>query len=243
LKSKGQLPAHLSRFADQFDVNDDGYLVWVGAGNSWKDGWSKNLWGTSTTITGYPVPLRWGHPVVKQNSLGFLDSKTDIGDSNPDFQIGWLNNVNWRGFSLHTQLHSQIGGHTYNNTRRALYTIYRHSDLDQVGKPQEEQKPVDYYQTGLASGTWFVNKEFVEDASYLKLRELSLSYRFTKDVLNKVGAGRFASALALGILGRNIFTLTNYTGMDPEVGGVFFRVDQWYYPPGRQLTFFAEVTF
>ena len=243
LKSKSDLPAHLQPFADQFDVNDDGYLVWVGQGNTWRDGFAKNLWRTTTSLPGYPVALQWGHPVLRQNSLGFLDSKVKIGHSNPDFQLGWLNNINYRGLALHTQFHAQIGGETYNNTRRALYTIYRHDDQDQTGKPQETQKPVDYYSTGLASGTWFVNQEFVEDASYLKLRAVSLQYRFNRDQLSKVGLGKLASNLALGVIGRNIFTLTPYTGMDPEVGGVFFRVDQWYYPPPRTLTFSAEVTF
>jgi TonB-linked SusC/RagA family outer membrane protein len=243
LRSVSELPDYLKGRENEFDVNDDGYVVWVGAGNTYRDGWSKNLWGTQTSIEGYPVPVRWGHPLVKQNELGFLDSKTEIGHSNPDFQLGWLNNINWRGFAIHTHFHAQIGGETYNNTRRALYTIYRHKDLDQRGKPQEMQKPVDYYSAGLASGTWFVNKEFVEDATYLKLRAVSVQYRFNRDQLAKVGLDRLTENLSLGINGRNLFTITPYTGMDPEVGGVFFRVDQWYYPPPRTITMIAEITF
>jgi hypothetical protein len=243
LKSKGQLPAHLAQFADEFDVNDDGYLVWVGAGNTWRDGFAKSQWGRTTTFNGYPVTVQWGHPILLQNALGFLDSKVPIGHSNPDMQIGWLNNLNYRGLAVHTQFHAQLGGETYNNTRRAMYTAYLHSDQDQTGKSPETQKPVDYYATGLASGTWFVNEEFVEDASYLKLRALSVQYRFNRDQLNKLGLGRFASNLSLGVIGRNVFTLTPYTGMDPEVGGVFFRVDQWYYPPPRTWTMTAEITF
>ncbi|MGH7459934.1 MAG: hypothetical protein ACREMA_02755, partial [Longimicrobiales bacterium] len=243
LKSRDELPAHLQPFANEFDVNDDGYLVWVGAGNTWREGVSKNLWGTTASRTGYPVTLQWGHPVLRQNDLGFLDSKVRIGHSNPDFQLGWLNNINFRGFAIHTHFHAQIGGETYNNTRRRLYTIYRHADQDQTGKTDETKKRVDYYSVGLASGNWFVNEEFVEDASYLKLRALSAQYRLNQAQLRKVGLGRYASSLALGIVGRNLFTITPYSGMDPEVGGVFFRVDQWYYPPPRTFTFSAEFTF
>jgi TonB-linked SusC/RagA family outer membrane protein len=244
MHSLNELPAYMQPYADQFNLNDDGYVVWVGSGNTYKDGFDKNLWGTSTSFfSGYPVPIRWGHPLLLQNNRGALDSKVDIGDSNADFQVGWLNNITWRGISLHTQFHAQVGGETYNNTRRALYTDSRHSDLVQTGKERGLQKPIDYYSTGIASGTWFVNEAFVEDASYLKMRALSLSYRISRSVLEKIGLDRFVSGMDLGINGRNIFTLTHYRGFDPEVGGAFFRVDQWYYPPGRTFTFTGEVTF
>jgi TonB-linked SusC/RagA family outer membrane protein len=244
LRSRDQLPEYLRGRANEFDVNDDGYLVWVGAGNTWTDGWSKELWGTTTTIPGYPAVIRWGHPILQQNEeTGFFDSKVDIGNSRPLFQLGWLNNVNYRGVALHTHFHAQVGGHTYNNTRRAMYTNRRHADVDQTGKPLERQKPVDYYMTGIASGTWFVNEHFVEDASYLKLRALSAQYRMNQNQLNRIGLGRFASSASVGLIGRNLMTLTNYSGLDPEVGGIFFRVDQWYYPPARTFTGIIELTF
>jgi hypothetical protein len=75
------------------------------------------------------------------------------------------------------------------------------------------------------------------------MRALAVQYRFNRDQLSKIGVGRYASALSLGVNARDIFTITNYTGMDPEVGGAFFKVDQWYYPPGRTFTFTAEITF
>ncbi len=227
----------------EFQVNDDGFVVWVGDGNTYQDGFSKDLWGSTTSVNGYPTTIRWGHPVLIQDEDGFLDPKVEIGDSNPAFQLGWLNNVNWRGLAIHSHLHSQIGGDTYNNTRRAMYGTFRHSDLDQTGKERGLQKPVDYYSIGLGSGNWFVNEEFVEDASYLKLRALSVQYRFNQGQLARVGLDRFAENLSLGLIGRNLMTLSRYRGLDPEVGGVFFRVDQWYYPPARQLTAVAEITF
>ena len=243
VRSLDDLPAHFADRRNEFQVNNDGVVVWVGEGNSWRDGFAKNLWGTQTILAGYPGALRWGHPVVHQDENGFLDSKREIGDSNPDAQLGWLNNINWRGLAIHTHLHAQIGGETYNNTRRAMYREFRHADMDQTGIPRDEQKTVDYYRDGFASGTWFVNEHFVEDASYLKLRALSAQYRFNQGQLARVGLDRFASNLSLGLVGRNLLTLTNYSGMDPEVGGVFFRVDQWYYPPSRTLTGIVEITF
>jgi hypothetical protein len=231
---------------DEFRVNDDGYVVWVGSGNDYTDGFAKSLWGTSTLSFSpdYPVPIQWGHPILKQNDRGFLDSKVPMGDSNADFQMGWLNNFNWRGISIHTHFHASVGGDVYNNTKANLYVSQRHQDMDQTGKPRELQKPIDYYSPGISNtASWFVNQAFVEDGSYLKMRAASIQYRFNRDQLNKIGLGRFASNLSLGLNARNIFTISPYSGFDPEVGGVFFRVDQWYYPVGRQLTATAEITF
>jgi TonB-linked SusC/RagA family outer membrane protein len=243
LHSLDELPAGMQSRRDEFQVNDEGYVVYVGPGNSYTEGFAKDLWGTVYNFASYPVPVQWGHPIVRQNDRGFLDSKVPIGNSAPDFQVGWLNNVNWRGLSLHLQFHASVGGDTYNNTRRLLYSNLRHSDLDQTGKPRDLQKPIDYYSAGIASGTWFVNEAFVESSTYLKLREVSLQYRFNRDQLRSIGIGRYASTLAFGINGRNIFTLDKYRGFDPEVGGAFFKVDQWYYPPGRTWTFTSEITF
>jgi hypothetical protein len=267
LHSLDELPDYMKARIDEFEVNDEGYVVWVGKDNSYTEGWSKNLWGGTAggTVGGvatqsfplYPVPVRWGGVLLKQQcqlecsvpgARLFLDSKTNIGDSNMDFQLGWINNITWHGFSLFTQLHAQIGGETYNNTKANLYNQFRHADVDQTGKPEELKKPIDYYGGGQGWGiyngnSWFVNQAFVETSTYLKLRALSVQYRINRDQLNKIGMGRWASSVALGINGRDLFTITNYTGMDPEVGGAFFKVDQWYYPPGRTFTFTGEITF
>ena len=222
--------------ANQFQVNNDGYVVWVGAGNSWRDGVNKNLWGTTTVINGREY--RWGIPIADLDSAGFRVTKK-IGESLPDFSLGWLNNVNWRGFALHTQFHAQVGGNTYNGTRQRLYQHLRHGDLDQSGKPDEEKKTVTYYQALYNANS--NTEHFVESGSYLKLRAVSLQYRFNNEQMQRIGLG--ANSLSLGVIGRNIFTLTNYSGLDPEVGSVLERRDTFGYPNTRQLTLTAEITF
>jgi hypothetical protein len=250
LRSKENLPRTIAQYADQFDINDDGYLVWVGQGRTWRDGFSETAcapalkcWGQTTSLQGYPTTVRWGMPLVELDSAGFF-AKLHAGTSVPDAQVGWMNNLQWRGFSFHTALRAQIGGETYNNTKRNLFTVgQRHAEMDQSGKERERQKPIDYYITGFGSGETFANTHFIEDASFVKLSSLAVQYTFNRTQLNKVGLGRFASALGLGITGQNLYTFTGYTGYDPEVGGIFFRVDQWYYPPPRTLTGRVEITF
>jgi hypothetical protein len=250
LHNKNNLPRTIAQYADQFDINDDGYLVWVGPGRTWRDGFSETAcapnpqcWGLTTSLSGYPTTVRWGMPLVELDSMGFF-AKLHAGQSVPEAQVGWLNNLSYRGLSLHTHLRAQIGGETYNNTKRNLFSSgQRHSEIDQTGKPRERQKPIDYYTVGLASGETFANTHYIEDASYLKISSLALQYTFNRAQLSKVGLGRFANTIGLGVTGQNLATITGYTGYDPEVGGIFFRVDQWYYPPPRTFTGRVEITF
>ena len=223
---------------DQFQVNDDGYVVPVGAGNTYRDGISKDLWGTRLTIDGYDYA--WGEPIVESDDIGFPIYQ-QIGSSNPDFQVGWLNNVNWGSISLHTAFHAQIGGNVWNNTNQRLYQHERSADLDQAGKPEELKKPVSYYQNIYNRND--PTEHFIEDATYLKLRSLSLLYRFNNSQLERLGLDRFASSVAFGVIGRNLFTLTGYSGFDPEVGNVLERVDSFEWPNTRTLTGTLEITF
>lgn len=223
---------------DQFQVNDDGYVVWVGQGNSYRDGLSKNLWGTSGEVDG--VVYQWGMPVKDVDDQGF-PVISQIGRSDPDFQIGWLNNLNWRGINIHTQFHAQIGGNVYNGTKQRMHQHERHGDLDQAGKADELKKTIAYYQA-LYNANVNTN-HFVEDGSYLKLREIALQYRFNRQQLSKIGLGRVAENLVVGVIGRNLWTLTGYSGFDPEVGSVLERRDTFAFPNPRTLTLNFEVVF
>lgn len=234
------LPAIHANSANQFQVNDDGYLVPVGAGNSWRDGLSQGLWGTTVTIDG--VNYAWGIPILLRDSTG-LAAVERVGSSMPDFSFGWLNHVAWRGFNVHTHMHAQLGGQVYNNTRQRLYNARRHGDLDQAGKPDERKKPDTYYIALYNSNA--ITEPFLEDATFLKLRELSVKYDLTSRQLSRIGLGRFGpERISIGIIGRNLLTLTNYTGFDPEVGiSIMSRYDSFDYPNTRTFTGTIEVTF
>jgi hypothetical protein len=238
LTSVGDISTKHPGAASQFQVNDDGYVVWVGEGASWRDGLSRNLWGTRGTVDG--VLYDWGLPILDRDENGFTVIQ-QIGSSDPTASLGWLNNVFYRGFAIHTQMHAQIGGNTYNNTRQRLYQHERHVDLQQGDKPLETRKTLNYYQRLYNANN--NTSHFVEEGSFVKLRAVSLQYRLNQDQLNRFGVGRLARGLNIGVNARNIFTLTNYSGFDPEVGSVLSRYDEFSYPNTRNLTFTAEVTF
>jgi hypothetical protein len=139
----------------------------------------------------------------------------------------------------------QQGGDIYNFTKQWMFQDFRHGDQDQAGKPDAEKVPLTFYAAGLYNGL-SANDYFVEDGSYVKLRELSASYTFATPMLARIGLDRYASGVKIALIGRNLFTWTDYTGFDPEVtsGNDFnFRIDGFRYPNFRTLTGQVEIQF
>jgi len=228
----------------QFQVNDDGLLVWVGAGNSWKDGFAKNLWGTTTNIGG--VVYHFGTPIPS-----ILDNRlTKMGKSQPDLNASLFQDLNWGNLGLSFLLDGEWGAQVYNQTRAFGCRDYRCPEADQAGKPDYAKKPVAYYGV---PGVYARNENstwFMEDADFVKLREVSIRYtldqRSLPGLTQRVGLDR----ATINLTGRNVKTWTQYTGYDPEVGTDSFlgsaaigRIDEYFYPNFRSFGIDIEMVF
>ena len=163
-----------------------------------------------------------------------------IGDGNPDFHFGITNNVTWRALTFYALVDANVGGQVYNQTRQRMYQYGRHADVDQAGKPQELKKPTDYYVALYAAND--PTDYFVEDAGFVKLREVSVGYRVPTAWLARFGRVG-VEGMRLNVIGRNLLTLTDYKGYDPEVGGAVVRLDSFDYPRYRTITGSVEITF
>jgi TonB-linked SusC/RagA family outer membrane protein len=228
-----ELPARFADYANQFQVNDEGYLVWVGTG-SWRDA----NWGTQQSLGGATV--RWGMPLRIEEDGQVATVR--IGDANPTFKMGLGNNIRWRGLSVYALVDATVGNEIYNSTKQRLYQHYRSADLDQFGKAEDLKKPVQYYD--VLYNTNLVNSHFVESGTYAKLREVSVRYALDQSRLERVGLHRLGmDRLSVGVIGRNLFTFTNYSGFDPEVGNTTLMQDSFGYPNFRTLTAMVEVQF
>ncbi|HUF51533.1 MAG TPA: SusC/RagA family TonB-linked outer membrane protein [Longimicrobiales bacterium] len=244
MRGLDELPAAARDRASEFQVNDEGLLVWVGPGNSYSEGATKQLWGSTVTMPGFTQALKWGMPVFAVDSAGSRAS-VKIGDSNPRFNWGLSNNVSWKGLSLYTLFESQVGGDIYSNTRQWAYRDMTHGDYDQRDKAEGDKKPVDYYQH-----VYNVNATtgyFVEEGGYVKLRELSLRYSIGRNVLERLFGGAGIERAGIQLIGRNLLTWTNYKGgFDPEVGSgdaTRLRFDGFGYPNFRTITGAVEIVF
>lgn len=182
-------------------------------------------------------------PIRYVNAAG--ETQHIIGDVNPDYSFGFANNIRFQGFSIYALFDGQQGGNVYNFTKQWMFQDHRHGDIDQSGKADSEKIPLAFYAAGLYNGL-VANDYFVEDGSYVKLRELSVAYRFGDRLLRVAGLNRFAQGVKVALIGRNLYTWTDYTGFDPEVtsGTDFnFRMDGFRYPNFRTITGQVEITF
>ncbi|CAN0503472.1 unnamed protein product, partial [Laminaria digitata] len=103
--------------AGNFQMNDDGYLVAVGAGNTFQEGISKSLWGTTVEDNG--TTYQWGLPIKRIEEDG--SNFGQIGDVLPDFNIGVPVNFRFKGFNAGMLWNAQIGGDVYNFTNQWSY--------------------------------------------------------------------------------------------------------------------------
>lgn len=231
----------------QFQVNDDGLLVWVGPGNSWNEGISKNLWFTSspdfTDADGNIRSYDWGRP-IKALGLDVTENETiflPMGNSTPDFNLSFGNTIRWKNLSLYTLLDGEFGADVYNQTRGYGYRDETSGDQDQSNKADANKKPIIYYQDLYnvnAASSWFV-----EDGTFVKLREVALRYTFDPAQVQSWFGALGLDGLSFNVIGRNLHTWTDYQGYDPEAGGIISRADDFGYPQFRTLSVSIETIF
>jgi len=211
---------------------------------------------------GYLVSLA-GYHTANEKFIAYVDpqgrSSVKIGDVNPDFNASFTTNLRYKNFSAYALVDWVQGGNIYNGTRQWPFFEYRDRIYDQSHKPAPScpvgpapdcgpyssgKKSIAYYQA-IYNG---INPTdfFVESGTYVKIKELNVSYTFGRSSLEKLGLG--INSLRLGVIGRNLFTFTKYSGYDPEVAGLSgdpysFRFDGFSYPNFRTFTGFAEINF
>ncbi|MDO9373210.1 MAG: SusC/RagA family TonB-linked outer membrane protein [Ferruginibacter sp.] len=125
-----------------------------------------------------------------------------IGDPNPDYTATLTNEFSYRQFGLRVQVDAVRGGDVFNADWRTRQGVGN-------GKVAE-QEHLGQVPRGYVSGAYAVEEWRVDDGSFTKLREVSLSYRVGK--INK-----FLSDLTVMVSGRNLYSWDNYKGYDPEV--------------------------
>jgi TonB-linked SusC/RagA family outer membrane protein len=196
------------------------------------------------------VVLAANRGTVNERPIAVLDASgspatVKIGDVNPDFSFGFSNNIRYKGFAAYALLDGQRGGEVYNFSKQWMFQDHRHGDQDQSAIAAADKIPLPFFSAGLYNGL-VASDYFVEDASFVKLRELSLSYTLDQSVIQKMRLGGRASSVKLALIGRNLKTWTDYSGFDPDVtsGQDFnFRIDGFRYPNFRTITGQVEIIF
>jgi hypothetical protein len=189
---------------------------------------------------------------VDINDDGKVDDKdrTNLGNPNPSAIIGFNLGLGYKGFDLSANFTANLGFKIYNATRmdglssNFAYNMYAEQLNRWHGEGTSNTLPRMLISSGAnLNDNYRVSDLFVEDGNYLMLRNLTLGYTVPKSIVNKIGL----SNLRIYVTGQNLFVLTNYSGLSPELGitttGTEYQrgVDIGSYPISRVFT--GGITF
>ncbi len=171
-----------------------------------------------------------------------------IGDVNPDFTMGFANSMQYKGLSVNGIVTWQKGGQIFNKTRQWPYNELRDVDFDQRGVPDAQKKPQGFFQAFY--NNFDPNTRFVEDGGFVRLRELAVNYQIPKSFIRAAHLSAFETA-RIGVVGRNLWTRSKYSGYDPDVTGSVsngnnpfgYRIDYFSYPAYRTFTLMFELGY
>ena len=164
-----------------------------------------------------------------------------IGDAQPDFNMAAQTNFNYKGFSVFMSWEFQSGGDTYYQGGQWLARDRLHPMFSQGQFPDGQRQFNNYlltiYNVNRSTDFW------VEDATHLRLRELSVGYDLGSAQLAKIGLDNVFKNVRLSMIGRNLLLFSKYPGYDPATGGFNSRVDNFNYPLVRTFTGSVALTF
>jgi TonB-linked SusC/RagA family outer membrane protein len=173
-----------------------------------------------------------GAMYIGEDGFPLFDPTTHVvGDPNPDWTGSLTSSLNlWGKWNISALVDYRSGGQIFNGTKGALLAFGAHKTSEIRGEerifgqtwlpgpvtgPGVGQSVVLDEDTWFGNlGNWFVGpgSQFIEDGTFLKLREVSVSYSLTAPFVQRAGF----SSVDIRIAGRNLFTQTDYTGIDPE---------------------------
>jgi TonB-linked SusC/RagA family outer membrane protein len=189
---------------------------------------------------GYASSTRYTAPgdirFVDQNNDGLINDadRTFIGNPNPDLYYGWTNSFNYKNFDVTVFIQGSYGGEIFNANRlfnESMTTAANQlsSTLDRWrGENTSEEVP--RATTTDPNNNLRVSDRYIEDGSFLRIKNLTLGYTLPVSIAEKIGARQFRAYFSI----QNLTTFTNYSGFDPEVGSS--GIDNSVYPQSRTLT-------
>ena len=206
---------------------------------------------------GYPLGTFWGYisdgvnPETGElmyrdiNGDGIVSSsdRTVIGDPNPDFTFGLTNTFSYKGINLSFLIQGSVGNDVYNVGRMESEGMYdgKNQTTRVLGRWRVPGQITDIPKAGFEMHN---STYFLEDGSYVRLKDLSLSYDVPVGALKKL----HITKLQPYISATNLLTLTKYKGMDPEVNqngnsGTVQGLDWGTYPLCKSISLGLKVEF
>jgi len=186
------------------------------------------------------------------NKNGRIDAgdRTVVGNPQPDFIGGITNSFSYKGFDLSVFLQFSYGNDVFNGSR--LYLESLTGGDNQLGSVTHRWKNVGDITdipraTSDATATANnrrASSRFIEDGSYLRIKNVNLGYSFKKEWIKKLKL----ESLRVYVTAENLYTFTHYSGLDPEVNyagndNTIIGVDFFTYPQARSYNFGVNIKF
>jgi len=179
------------------------------------------------------------------NGDGVLDpdDRTMIGNPTPDWTFGFNASAEYKQFDFSMLLIGTYGNDIFNGSQRQdlRYTNRTAAELDRW-TAEGTSNEIPRYTWIDVNNNYRVSDLYIEDGSYLRIKNLQLGYTLPGNILKKIGA----STWRFYVSGENLVTLTKYTGADPEIGArssFDIGIDRGIYPQARTFRLGTTITF
>ncbi|PWJ57993.1 TonB-linked SusC/RagA family outer membrane protein [Dyadobacter jejuensis] len=182
-----------------------------------------------------------GIPDAGDNILNEND-RVFAGSGTPDFEIGLNLNASYKNFDLSMQWFGAFGSEIINGSKLQAYNYGTHRDLIYQYSSQNLESNIPVYRGGSHINARGWSDYWIEDGTYVRLRNVSLGYTLPKKALKGIGL----NSLRVYVASQNPLTLTKYTGFDPEVGGDGLQsrgIDRGSYPVSSQYRVGFQLDF
>lgn len=213
---------------------------------------------------------------VDENGVIDERDRTDIGSPLPKFTFGWTNTFRYKNLDLSIFLNGSYGNKVmnYNSLTLTHMNSTWTNQLQSVVSKRARLEPIDPTIVYADGSKWFdhidnvrvknpgtkiphtsindpndndrISDRYVEDGSFLRIKNITLGYTFPKALLNKAKIENFRVYVNI----QNLYTFTKYTGYDPEVGastqdstGLTYGLDNGRYPSPAMYSFGLNITF
>jgi hypothetical protein len=144
-------------------------------------------------------------------------SRRLLGNAQPTFVYGMTNNLTYKNFDLTVFIQGSQGGKIFNAGRLEAEAMVnaanQSSDVLRRWRQKGDITDIPGVSTDATTNNSLISTRFLENGSYLRFKTITLSYRFSGNLISKLGL----AAASIYISGNNLITITKYTGFDPEV--------------------------
>lgn len=212
----------------------------------------EGVWGTeeaeeAATYGRLPGDVKWKD--TNGNGAKDPDDRQVLGNGMPDFELNMHNSISWKGFSLLLDLQSMYGLSLSNTTKHLMQNaatrVNSYDDILNAWTPENQSTLIPALRTAADHGSpsEVADSYAVEDASFIRVRNIGLSYRLNPELFSNTPIRN----LSLGLNVENAFLFTRYSGFDPEYTSLGAQLEQgvdiYQYPKPRTFSFSLNANF